>query len=325
MDHEWTWGQDVPLRWLLIDDGGSGVDDPDAPLALCAEIDGLFVEPAPPPVPEQFTLIGCASAGSLREALAHAGTDQAWLGDIVLGPVHGPRQPPPKGCRPYDSGCSCMQELLDITVLGRHPSATEPGLVDIDLRGHLRILPEDGWPPARPPAAQSFVLTGGDGQALGTCRRTAGVFRERPRPTVQPVTLLGCRPTAPLQALLERRSARRRYLRAVIHAVDRSGRAVAMAKMVSATVTGARPSRLGAGLIDVILDDGLYEPLPSGARAIWELWHIGRPTRPNLWVGYDRALRHQWSGAALCHHPDGQPDRPAGGTYHLDGRFVTDI
>ncbi|MFD0592855.1 barstar family protein [Catellatospora coxensis] len=31
------------------------------------------------------------------------------------------------------------------------------------------------------------------------------------------------------------------------------------------------------------------------------------------------------AGAALAHHGFGLPDRPAGRTYHLDGRFVTDV
>ncbi|OPG08058.1 barstar family protein [Microbispora sp. GKU 823] len=324
MDQVWTWDQDVPLRWLLIDEGSSGVDGSDVPMALCAEVDGLFVDPEPPAAPEHYTLIGCEPAGSLCEALRHAGTDRAWLARVVLDPVHDP-QDRPGGCQSYSIGCSCMEELFDVTVLGRRPSAVGPGLMDIDLRGHLRILEEMHWPPAQPPAAQKFVLTGLEEEPLGHCLRTSGIFRERPRRLVPPVTLIGCRPEPPLQALTGRKSARRRYLRAMIHAVDHSGRDVDTGQMVSATVIGSRPSSLGTGLVDVILDEGLYEPLPSGAREIWDLWHGGRPTRANLWAGYDRALRHEWSGAALHHRHHGQPDRPAGYTYHLDGRFVTDI
>ncbi|GAT71321.1 barstar domain containing protein [Planomonospora sphaerica] len=59
-------------------------------------------------------------------------------------------------------------------------------------------------------------------------------------------------------------------------------------------------------------------PARSGSR--------GAPAaRPNLWADYDRALRHHWSGAALRHRRSGRPDRPAGSTFYLDGRFVTDI
>lgn len=94
---------------------------------------------------------------------------------------------------------------------------------------------------------------------------------------------------------LPRRSARaagaawRRHLRATIHIVDR---------------TGARS--------------------PNGAQEIQNLWHTGRPTRPNLWSGYDRALRNEWCRAAVTHQRHDLPDRPAEGTYDLDGRYVTD-
>jgi RNAse (barnase) inhibitor barstar len=53
-------------------------------------------------------------------------------------------------------------------------------------------------------------------------------------------------------------------------------------------------------------------------------WRTGRPAEKNLWAGYDRELRHHWAGIALGRWP-GEPDRPAGTTYDLDGRFATDI
>jgi len=86
-----------------------------------------------------------------------------------------------------------------------------------------------------------------------------------------------------------------------------------------------RPSSVGDDLLDITVDGGFTQPLPHGAREIWQRWYAGRPTVPNLWASYDRELRHQWAGAALGHHPDGRPDRRAGRTYHLDGRYVTDV
>jgi hypothetical protein len=317
--------QVVAPMWLLVDDGSDGVDGEEVPLALCVDIDGLFVDPEPPPSPEHYMLIGCEPAGALRGALPSIGSDQAWLASIVLDPVHDPERPPPCGCQRYAQGCSCMKELCDVTVLGHRPSQVGPGLVDFDLRGYLRILPEDHWPPARPPAAQAFLLSDGDGSTLGRCHSTAGVFRERLRPPDRPVTLVGCRPAAPLQGLLERKSARRRYLRAMIHTVDRHGNEVPTSHMVSATVTATRPSRLGNGLVDIDLDRGVNDPLPHSAREIWNLWHAGRPLRSNLWSGYDRALRHEWCRAALTHHLGDRPDRPPGRTYDLDGRYITDL
>ncbi|RKS76736.1 barstar (barnase inhibitor) [Actinomadura pelletieri DSM 43383] len=321
---EWV-EQPVAPRWLLVDDERDEESAQERSLALCVDIDGLFVEPAPAPVAELYTLIGCEPAGTLRDVLSLIGTDQAWLASIILDPVHDPERPLPRGCQRYSHGCSCMEELCDVTVIGQRPSPAGSGLMDIDLRGYLRILPEDHWPPARPPAAQAFVLSDTDGSALGRCHRTDGIFRERARPPIRPVTLVGCRPAPPLQDMLERRSARRSHFRAMIHAVDRGGNVVSTSHMLSVTVTGTRPSPLGVGLVDIDLDSGFADPLPHGAREIWDLWHEGRPTRPNLWSGYDRALRNEWCRAAVSHHLHDQPDRPPGRTYDLDGRYVTDL
>jgi hypothetical protein len=82
--------------------------------------------------------------------------------------------------------------------------------------------------------------------------------------------------------------------------------------------------RLGAGLWDVTVEVGSGEPLPAGVLGILEHWRTGRPSRPNLWAGYDREPRHQWAGVALGYRSSA-PDRPPGATYDIDGRFVTDI
>jgi hypothetical protein len=68
-------------------------------LALCAEIEGLFVD-LPPRPRERFTLVGCTPDGALGDLLdrlpAEAlGTERAWLGDIsVLAPPPPPSTPP---------------------------------------------------------------------------------------------------------------------------------------------------------------------------------------------------------------------------------------
>lgn len=56
----------------------------------------------------------------------------------------------------------------------------------------------------------------------------------------------------------------------------------------------ARPSRLGDGLLDVALDGGVEEPLPSGSREIFQIRYDGGPAEPNLWARYDRLLRRAW-------------------------------
>jgi RNAse (barnase) inhibitor barstar len=94
--------------------------------------------------------------------------------------------------------------------------------------------------------------------------------------------------------------------------------------VVSGTVTAAEPSRLDAGLLDVTVDSDPREPQAAGILDILGYRCAGQPPQRNLWAGYDRELRHQWSGVALG-HMSGAPDRPPGTTYDLDGRFVTDI
>ncbi len=331
MEHLWTWDRHLPLRWLLVDEY---TGDTDVAVGVCADVDGMFVAPEPLPEPERYTLLGCDPAGPLRAALGaapapHSGRGdaeaRAWLPTVMLDPVHDPQRPPPRGCQRYDPGCSCSEELFDVEVLGHRPSSEGHGLVDVELRGRLRILPEMHWPPARPPDAQGFLLHNRANEPLGVCRGTIGVFHDRPYPVEQPVTLVGCRPEEPLLTLLRQRSAGKRHLQATVHAVDMTGRAACTGKVLSAVVTGATPSRLDTGLLDITLDGGFEEPFPDGAREIYDLWYAGRPSRRNLWAGYNRGLRHEWAGAALFHRPHDQPDRPPGRTYHLDGRFVTDI
>lgn len=46
----------------------------------------------------------------------------------------------------------------------------------------------------------------------------------------------------------------------------------------------------------------------------------GRPSRRNLWAGYDRALRHEWAGAALFHRPHDR--HPAFTLDYLLGMFA---
>ncbi|MFI6458754.1 barstar family protein [Streptosporangium amethystogenes] len=302
-------------RWLLLDEYTSEVD---VTLGVCHDLDGLFVDPEPLPPPETFTLLGCDPAGPLLEALRHMGTERAWLPSIALTPVHRPQQRP-TGCLPYEHGCTCEEELIDVTVVSRRPSAAQDGLVNLDLRGYVRLLPEWGMPEEKPDGT-GFRLAGLNNEKLGTCLDVAGVFRERPAAPVRPVTLIGFRPEAPLLGAIEGRK-----ITASLIAVQRDGRIAGGAGVLSAAVISARPSRSGAGLLDIALDGGMEEPLPSGVREIFQMWYDGGPAEPNLWARYDRLLRHEWSGLAASHRPQGLPDKPAATTYRLDGRFVTDI
>ncbi|MFF5212266.1 barstar family protein [Streptosporangium sp. NPDC000396] len=303
-------------RWLLLDDYTGEVGEPDVTLGVCHDIDGLFVDPEPIPPPEAFTLLGCDPSGPLQDALEHMGTERAWLPSIALFPVHQQR---PARCLWDEHGCTCVEELIDVTVIGQRPSAARDGLVDLDLRGFIRLLPEWGLPEEKPDAT-GFRLAALDDEQLGQCLDIAGVFRKRPPAPVRPVTLIGFRPEALLAGTIEGRK-----ITASIMTLQRDGHTAGGAGLLSATVVTARPSRLGDGLLDITLDGGIEEPTPSGAREIFQMWYDGGPAEPNLWARYDRLLRHEWADLAAGHRLQGLPDKPAGTTYHLDGRFVTDI
>ncbi|WP_346535788.1 barstar family protein [Micromonospora sp. DPT] len=170
--------------------------------------------------------------------------------------------------------------------------------------------------------------------AVAICADIEGVFVDTPS-AAHAATLLGCLPQPPLQRALDAlaRGAgspggalHRRRINASLHSVAEDGVATrAVGAYLQASVAGVRPSTLGHGLLDVTVDTAIVDPMLSGARRIWDLWRAGRPTEPGLWAGYDRDLRHQWSGAALAHHRHDRPDNPAGSIYHLDGRDITDV
>ncbi|MFD1938544.1 barstar family protein [Nonomuraea mangrovi] len=306
-------------RWLLLDEYTGEVGEPDVTVGVCHDIDGLFVDPEPIPPPETFTLLGCDPAGPLRDALGHLGTRRAWLPSVALFPVHRKR---PAGCLWDERGCTCVEELIDVTVVGRRPSAAREGMVDLDLRGYVRLLPEYGLPEEKPDVT-GFRLAALDDATLGECLDVAGVFRERPSPSIRPVTLIGFRPEAP--PLLK--SIEGRKITASIMTLQHDGRIAGQVALLSATVVSARPSRLGDGLLDITLDGGIEEPTPSAAREIFQMWYDGGPAEPGLWAHYDRLLQREWLGLAVSRHclQGGLPDKSAGTTYHLDGRFVTDI
>ncbi|WP_233599017.1 barstar family protein [Amycolatopsis sp. WAC 01375] len=320
----WTWPHPIGPRWLICGEIGFDDAEDDVPLAVCAEIEGLFVD-LPPRQRERFTLVGCAPEGMLVDLLGRLpaealGTEQAWLGNISLSAL----------TPPGTSQSWWGEDLCDVVVLAQRPNATVPGKMDIDLGGFVHVGHRTDAV-VRPRDVDEFVLATWDGTSCGTCGDITGVFREQAAPSVRQVRLLGCRPEPPLLAALDavgqptRASLRRRRVRAWVHAIATDGSAVeVVGAAVSGTVDSVEPSPLGAGFLDVTVEVDAGEPLPKGTLDILEHWRAGRPTRPNLWADYDRDLRRQWSGVALG-HLTGALDRPAGTTYDLDGRFVTDV
>jgi RNAse (barnase) inhibitor barstar len=170
-----------------------------------------------------------------------------------------------------------------------------------------------------------------DGEAdpvLAVCADIDGLFADPP--TLPPAVLRGCRPGPLLQAALSAlrpgAAAHRRRVAGRIFMVTPDGTPIRMlGPRLAASVTGSRPSALGAGLLDVAFDDRVLDPKPAGARQIWTTWRSRPPVEPGGWTGLDSILRDEWSGAALGHNRYAVPDQPAGTTYHLDGRHVTDL
>jgi hypothetical protein len=322
----WRWEHPVGPRWLLLGDVGfDRFYDDDIPLVLCAEIDGLFLD-LPPRPRERFTLVGCAPAGALADLLDRLSTEAFDTGQARLGDVSITAPAPPPDTPPSWWG----EDLGDVVVLAQRPSMTMPGTVDIDLDGFVHVYDRTDAV-VGPDAVTEFVLLGRDDAPYGTCRDVTGVFRDQAAPPVPEVRLLGCRPEPALLTALDavgqstKAGRRRRRIRAEVYAVAADGSVGRVIDaVVSGTVEAGEPSRLGAGLLDVTVDSDPREPLPTGILDILKLWYTGRPGQKNLWAGYGRQLRHHWAGVALG-HPSGEPDRPAGATYDLEGRFVTDI
>ncbi|MGI5241899.1 barstar family protein [Dactylosporangium sp. CA-139066] len=282
--------------WLLR-------DEDDEPIVACADIEGLFAD-LPPRAREEYTLVGCVPDGPLAAILRDGGT--GWLGNVWLA------------ARPGDPATRrgwVGEQLLDVTVLRARPSAAGSGLLDVDLDGIVQVYDRTDavWGPAD---VTGYVLSGPGDEPCGGCADVTGVFRGEGEPPVPWVVLRGCRSAPRLDSELS----------AEVCLVGDDGAVVRLVGYeVTGTVVAVAPSGLGDGLVDVTVSSDPREPHPAAARGVVERWRGGRPGERNLWGPYDRALRHEWLGLALSHAGTAAPDRAAGATYELDGRFVTDI
>ncbi|MEU2871978.1 hypothetical protein ABZ769_22645 [Streptomyces olivoreticuli] len=162
---------------------------------------GLFREPMPP-TREVLTLAGCAQAGALA-----AGATR--LGELCLTVSNEVRPLQRWG-------------LTDVVVLTRRPHALDPTLVDVVLEVVVSE-PDSG----RHGLADSpqFDLVGGwpESVSYGTCLSVNGLYEERPEPPEIPITLVGCRPGAPMLSTLT--EGEDEYL--MLGVLDRKGRSMA--------------------------------------------------------------------------------------------------
>ncbi|MFE0733630.1 barstar family protein [Streptomyces sp. NPDC058855] len=304
-DHA-TWDRDVPVKYLLVqedEDGGERL------WGKCAGVEGLFVDPVPPPR-EVLTLRGCRPGGLLREVLAEPGVSPRGLGDVCVE-VWDDEEPVQ------------WWTLLDAVVVAHRPHPVDPERYDIVLGAGVRN--EESV--LALPAAPHFELFAGTTVAAasaGRCSGVDGLFAARADPAPVPMELIGCEPAEPLLAALRRpRRSERDW--AYLLVLDRHG-AVMASRTVGLAVTGARPSVLGGTLVDITLTDGGDERPSPAARPIWAEWYQGPPAEPNLWAPYDTQGRTAWLDLTTraWRAPAPRPDR-SGGEHRLDGRFVTDV
>lgn len=105
------------MKYLLVREDEEDEEDEEQLWARCAAVEGLFVDPVPPPR-EILTLRGCAPAGSLRNTVIRPEAAAGLLGDMLVE-VSDDTQP------------VGWWELVDAVILAQHPCRTDPSLVDV--------------------------------------------------------------------------------------------------------------------------------------------------------------------------------------------------
>ncbi|WP_030395294.1 barstar family protein [Kitasatospora purpeofusca] len=250
----------------------------------CAEADGLFGEPRH----GTYELLGWTPEGSGPRGWAGR---SVWLvpDDEALGPWL----------------------LDDARTLDHDPGAG--GLLVTGLDDH------EG-----PPEGHRGRVRLHDGRRwLGACREFTRIL-----PAPHPVDRLVLRGLAPSEGLRARLAQGTRSARDLDHTVleirDARGELLTDLPM-RARIAAWHPSSRGTGLIDLELDGDLGTPVPAHARPVWEQWLAGPPDAPGGWARLDTRHRDVWLGLArdrACRRT--HRDWPAGRTYELDGRHITD-
>ncbi|BBC38898.1 hypothetical protein SGFS_101920 [Streptomyces graminofaciens] len=295
----------APPRFALV----ASADSP--PLAVCARVEGLFVDPPTRP----YELIGCAPAGRLAEAVSGS-PDGAELGDLWVMPVGDEHCP---------QGLERLfpWRLVDARMLGHRPNPADPALLDVVVAAAY-----DWVEPPEDPYLGAGARLHDEREWLGAVQ---DVVRVVPADSAGDgdgtvLRLLGCAVGDELAAALSAAGRRARQLeRAELVALDPSGTAVTRWS-VDAEIVDRCPSDLGPDLVDLTLRRVPWDAPSFRARPVVEQWLSGVPSAPNLWAAYDAWGRDQWLTLVRrsgCARRD-RPDRPRDSTYHLDGRYVTD-
>ncbi|MFK0258534.1 hypothetical protein [Streptomyces sp. NPDC090445] len=171
---------------------------------------------------------------------------------------------------------------------------------------------------------QSAVRVHDEHRWLGSCREFAHVVPDRW--VASPIVLRGLAPGTRLQQTLAAGTREALELnQAALEIRDGRGGGRLTDRLLWGRVRGWRPSSRGADLIDLELDTELARPVPAYARPVVERWLAGPPDTPGAWADLDSRQRGAWLDLvrerACLRTVD---DRPAGHTYVLDGRRITD-
>ncbi|MEV6243316.1 barstar family protein [Lentzea sp. NPDC051838] len=213
---------------------------------------------------------------------------------------------------------SDVTQWWDLTGLVVHGTVPNGDLVDVVASAALR-LSEDG--PALGPVPRCILFQ--DNLMVGDLVSAEGLPRPWPGHEWPPVTLIGVEHPERIQQV--RRWAHEGGLRAL----DRHGRVMAEVP-IHLEISSVTPSASGNGLFDVVLDQPpshtpprfRERPAPS-AQAVWDVWREGVPTERNLWARFDTDSRRDWKDLTFLARTEFDTDH-MGGTYELDGRYVTD-
>ncbi|GGN83964.1 hypothetical protein GCM10011579_073250 [Streptomyces albiflavescens] len=287
----------------------NGEDGYEETWATCVDAEGLFGDP-PPPARGTYELLGCVPEGELSTALARARAEgSAPLGSLALETLDK------KGERVE----AWPWHLEGVRVLGDRPCARDLSLRDITVEASESEDNGSDYPQC-PPLSPGYRLLSAEEAPWGTCKDLAHVrYEQRPEPVETPLRLLGCLPRGALRTALnvgEEDLGHAKVLR-----LDTHGRTVQAA--VEGEITAWIPSARGPGLIDLTLEPWSERP-PTAASEVWDLWWEGRPSARNLWARCCPEGRDFWLSTARENRIHGEPGRPPGMTYHLDGRHILD-
>lgn len=299
MDEGWVaWDRDLPLRYLLVCENEDGDEEL---WAKAAGAEGLFVD-RPAAKREVLTLRGCQPAGVLTDAVTAGAATQTSLPYLIVQARDATHM-------------TDRWELTDVSLIAQRPDAADPSLTDIAVGAGIDELCVHGRAPLEP----QFKLFDACDRPAGRCLRVDGLYSKRRGARRTPVTLVGCEPSELLMRVL--RKPKRWYQGGgQLWALDRAGRV--MNERCIGGVEHVRLSVLGGALLDITFADCDDTP-PPAARPVWEAWYRGRPRVPNQWAPFPAAGRQEWLDMTYWTL---DPDREdvSGGTYHLDGIFVTD-